>query len=400
MEEIICPSIYKGLRILTTGQCSHCCMQEGEFYDEDGNEINVATNTFDEAINSPTANEIRAAFKRGEQHPSCVRCWIEENAGIESKRNRDNEYFPNLIPDNDLEDQVVELLILDVNVSNLCNLKCRSCSGASSSLWLQEARTLKASQIEGITRVANQIKAAYCDSSMFWDEYKNNFHKFKHIDFYGGEPFLVKKQIEILKHAVDTNVAKDISIHFNTNCTIWDDTIFNVVKEFRHVNIDLSIDGINERARYIRHPSNWDKVYTNFKTIYESQKPLDHFLTSVCCSVSNLSIFYLDEVLDAIEPYVNVYLNLVYHLECFSIRCMPEELKLEVVKKLEPTLKKYDKGDKIFNFMFSGDYDEQQWKIFIDRMYEYDQYRGESFSQTFPEFYNLIKKHGYYYGKL
>ena len=400
MEPIFCPSIYKGLRILTTGQCSHCCMQEVEFKDENGNVFNVSKDKFDEIINSHTANQIRESFERGEKLPSCIKCWIEEEAGIESKRQRDIEYFPVYIPECIENPKLVELMILDVNVSNLCNLKCRTCSPSSSSLWSQESKTIFPEKTDMINSISSNIEEAYKDDSIFWNEYKTNFYKFKHIDFYGGEPFLVKKQIEILKDAVDNNIAKDISIHFNTNCTIWNNDIFNILKEFRHINLDISIDGINKRATYIRHPSDWNNIFNNFKSIYDSQLPLDHFLMSVCCSVSNLSIFYLDEVLDIVEPYVNVYLNLVYNLECFSIRCMPEELKLEVVKKIEPSLKKYNKGDKILNFMFSEKYNEKQWKFFIDRMTIYDNHRGESFRQTFLEFYELIKKYGYDYGKL
>ncbi len=400
MEPIFCPSVYKGLRILTTGQCSHCCMQEVEFKDKDGNVFNVSKDNFNDIINSYTANQIRKSFEQGEKHPSCEKCWIEEESGIESKRQRDIKYFPEYIPESIENPKFIELMILDVNVSNLCNLKCRTCSPSSSSLFSQESRKIIPEEENVIRWVSNKIEAAYNNDSVFWNEYKTNFHKFKHIDFYGGEPFLVKRQIEILKNAVDNNTAKDISIHFNTNCTIWDNDIFNILKEFKHINIDISIDGVNEKARYIRHPSNWDNVFNNFKSIYNSQLPLDHFLMSVCCSVSNLSIFYIDEVLDIINPYVNVYLNLVYNLECFSIRCMPEELKLEVAKKIEPSLKKYNKGKKILNFMFSEKYDEVQWKFFIDRMSLYDKHRDESFKKTFPEFYELIKKHGYDYGKL
>lgn len=399
MKPIFCPSIYKGLRIITTGQCSHCCMQIVEFKNKNGETLNVSKNNFEEIINSYTANQIRESFERGERHPCCKACWVEEDAGIESKRQRDIQYFPNYIPESIIEPKLIELMILDVNVSNLCNLKCRTCSPASSSLFAEELNQIKPDRITTTKWVSNKIEKAYNDDSMFWNEYKNNFHKFKHIDFYGGEPFLVKRQIEILKKAVDDNIAKDISIHFNTNCTIWDNDIFNIIKEFRHINVDISLDGINERAKYIRYPSNWEKVFNNFKSMYNSQLPLDHFLMSTCCSVSNINIFYIDEVLETIEPYVNVYLNLVYHFKCFSIRYMPEELKLEVAKKIKPALKKYDKGDKILNFMFSEKYDREYWKNFIDMTLDYDKHRNESFKQTFPEYCELIKKCGYSYGK-
>jgi len=400
MKPIECINIYKSLRILPTGECSNCCIQEIIFKDVHGNMMYPHENTFDEILNSYTANQIRESFQKGERHYGCNKCWIEEDIGIESKRQKDLNYYPEFIPTIINNPKLIEVIILDINVSNLCNLKCRTCDGSRSSLWASECKKIFPKKIEAINLITKKIENTHKDSSLFWNEYQSNFNNLKYIDFYGGEPFLIKKQIDLLKFSVDENTSKNINVHFNTNCTIWNDNIFNIVKEFKHINMAISIDAINEKATYIRHPSNWNKVFNNFKLMYKSQLSLDNFLMVVCCSVSNLNVFYLDEVLDVIEPYVNVYLNIVYNIECFSIRCMPEELKDEVSKKIKPSLIKYNKGDKILNFMYSKKYDESQWKFFIDRMSIYDKHRNEKFSETFPEFYSLIKKYGYYYGNL
>jgi organic radical activating enzyme len=397
MKPIDCISLYKGLRITTSGEVCSCCMQKNPYLKKDGTPLNVVNETFSEIMNSDIAREIREAFERGERHKACDYCWVEEDSGIKSKRLRDLDFLIELTDDEDLFNKDIELKILDVNVSNVCNLKCRSCSMFSSSSWANEFIKLYPSI--NIIPALEGIKKIFEDDSLFWEEYKKSFHTIKHIDFYGGEPFLVKKQIETLQYVIDQGLSKDISIHFNTNCTIWDDDIFDILKDFKHVNVDLSIDGMGNKAHYIRYPSTWNNVYNNYQTIYESQKYLDHFRLSICCTISPFNIYYIDEILDTFNNQTNVYLNLVYNPLYYSIQYLPEVIKEEVERKIRPVLKKHKKDESILNFMYSKKFNEKIWKKFIEKTIDYDNHRNQKFSNTFPEFANLLKMYGFDYGK-
>ena len=66
----------------------------------------------------------------------------------------------------------------------------------------------------------------------------------------------------------------------------------NILKHFNHVNINLSIDGWGKRFEYLRHPGNWQEVYTNlywFKQLYES-KQINLDILPVC-TVTNMNVY-------------------------------------------------------------------------------------------------------------
>ena len=87
-------------------------------------------------------------------------------------------------------------------------------------------------------------------------------HTVEHMDFTGGEPFMIEQHFDLLRHAVESGYAKNISIHYNTNGTIRPPKeIFDLWKEFKHCEVMFSIDGIFKKFEYIRSGAVWDEVW-------------------------------------------------------------------------------------------------------------------------------------------
>lgn len=390
-----CIHIDKGLRIETNGLCTNCCMQREPFTDSNGNVLNVHNNTFDEIKNSSLAKEIRESLKKGIKHSACYRCWNEEENGIESKRLRDLRYFSNIV--SSLTPNKVEPLICDINVGKQCNLKCRTCNPFSSSTWVKEWNDLsdyykklgfKYIEYDGFT-----------NDSKFWSEFKKYLDKYIHIDFYGGEPFLVKRLWNLLNYAIKMGFSKNISLHYNTNGSVWDQKKYSILNEFKHVNIDFSIDGIFEKASYIRHPSNWDLILKNFESVLDiTRNQPKKFNISICCTISILNIFYIDELIDFFNKQYNfnqIYINILHNPEYYNVQNIPCDIKNKIEEKIKPTLKKYGYDNKAIHFMYGKKFDPEQWEIFLETTKVTDRYRNESFYQTLYEFDKIIKQHGY-----
>ena len=61
---IKCVNIDNGLRVTTDGKFTPCCIASGAYFkDDNGNDMNVLTTTFDQAINSPTLKKLKEGFK-------------------------------------------------------------------------------------------------------------------------------------------------------------------------------------------------------------------------------------------------------------------------------------------------------------------------------------------------
>jgi len=391
-----CVNAKFGLRINNDGSCSHCCMQRGQF-SSDQIKYNVSTHSFDEILNSETSKKIRINLDNGIKNPACDYCWKEEASGRESKRLRDNKKFKEL-----LNLDAAGPRFLDISMGTVCNIKCRTCGPFNSSQWNDEWR--EAGYFKGTdTQYKSFILShnhAFDDDSLFWKEFEKNLENVEHLDFYGGEPFLVKKQWEIMKLAVDKGYSKNITVHYNTNGTIWDEKKFEILNNFKKVIIDFSIDGIFDHLTYIRYPAKWDEVLENFLKVQKIQNENANFHTSICCTVSTFNIFYIDEIMKFFSDYTkNLYLNLVHGPEQHCIKNIPESIKKIITEKIKSNSKPGWPGyyfvDSTLDFMNGNEFNDKKWKQFLSTTAWHDNYRTQSFRETFPEFYQIIREHGY-----
>ena len=391
MSKLKCVNLESGLHASNDGLCRACCLMEHQ-YNNEGNQLNIKSDTFEEIYNSESRKHLLDAFEQGEKPKECRICWEEESSGKKSKRLRDNERFHDQQKDGVFQ-------IFDVNMGNTCNLKCRTCGPFSSSKWAQEWRELGFfdGDDSAYKNFLQRFNKAYDENSLFWNSFEKNLQNVLHIDFYGGEPFLVSKQWEMLKEIIGLGYAKDITIHYNTNGTIWDDEIYETLKQFKRVFIDFSIDGVYDKINYIRNPADWDLIFSNFIKVRKLHDN-NQFFINICNTISILNVFYIEELIETFGPYTkDIYLNLVFWPEHYTIKNIPEEMKREITVKLlgandrHPTFHVQN----IINFMNSKTCDMDSWQKFIDITKKQDKIRDEKFETTFPEFYELMTKHGY-----
>lgn len=392
-RQLRCVNLEKGLQIHPRGTCKSCCLQHGFAKDDSGNSMNVKTHSFEQILQSPTLSEIRQAFDRGIQHKSCKKCFDEEAAGKNSKRLRDNHRWHFLF-----EDNIVQPRLLDINMGTTCNIKCRTCTAASSSGWNKEykdAGYFSGTDAEYKLYLQN-LNNSFYDDSLFWKQFANHIDDISHIDFYGGEPFLVKKQWDMLQLAVDRGVAHQISIHYNTNGTIWDSSKESLLKQFKQVAIDFSIDGIEKQFEYMRHPAQWNTVLDNFKYVCELEKHNSVFFVSVCHTVSTLNVLHISDFLKYFYEFTdNIYLNLVHEPEWYCIKNIPATIKKQIKKNVNKNTPNSEITDPVLEFMFSEKNKKSVWQKFLQTTRWHDNYRKEDFQKTFSDFNKLIENNGF-----
>ena len=378
MASLHCINLEQGLRINTNGECTSCCLQTVNYKNENNETLNIRKNTFDEIINSSTAKQIRDNLKQVKKDINCRQCWSLEDAGLQSKRLLDNHH------------RAGEGLLLDLCMGTTCNIKCRTCGPESSAQWNKEYWDINKSYNEistykdykGFLRTFND---AFEDDSLVWKELENNKQDIRWIDMYGGEPMMMKKQWKFLEQLIKDDLAKNISLHYNTNGTIWDDEKYNILKEFKHISIDFSIDGIKDRYEFMRHPAIWEEVIQNMETI----KNIKDFKCQIAHTVSTLNVWYINEIYMWFKGW-DIYLNMVHGPPEYNISNIPEDIKKVITEKIgikekyQPVLDFMN--SKISNFNFQS---------FIDKTKQHDDYRGENYNVIFPEFSDVLKEHGY-----
>jgi MoaA/NifB/PqqE/SkfB family radical SAM enzyme len=363
-----CRLPWEGLDISPQGEFKPCCKYRGT----------VATG-FTEYIASPELKQLRELFLEGKKPDKCVRCWNDEEAGIKSKRQIEF--------DNHLVEQPVnkDFKIVSLSFGNTCNLACRSCSSYASSKWLTEAKKLHALGVE----TKQFPHTAFYKQQEFTENIKQISKHASLIEIVGGEPFYtgLAEHKEFLRYLTENSPAEK-SLHYVTNVTAFpDDEFWDLWKNFKNVDIQLSIDGVGKQFEYLRWPAKWGNAYSNIKKYQQKKEKITNLQLSISHTVSSMNVYYLPEFLQWCkqEELPVPYCGKVHTPEYYDIATLPQHIKCAIFKKfgdnteLAPMVAAMQKNEES---MFA------EFTLMLDTL---DKMRNQSFDEVFPEYAQIIK---------
>lgn len=367
-----CSLPWTNIDISPQGEMSPCCKFKSSLYPNRPSNIN--SSSIDEYINSPTLKEVKRDFKEGKWPKGCERCKIEEANDIRSKRVQDHERWGSLLS----EDK--GFVTASVAFGNTCNLSCITCDPSASSKWQQEWKIL----------LGKDVKPNHFYKEDFVQSFKDKTPNLIHLDIPGGEPLLsgVKQQKELLRMYINDNSAKDISLHYTTNCTKFpDDEWLEIWSHFNEVELQLSIDGVADKFEYIRYPAVWEEVLSNIKKYIELRNSSSIKL-GVSTTVSAYNIAYLHELVEWCDdiglglPYLGRVHNPV-HLRPTVWR---EDAKQFIINRLENC--RFDLSP--FILLLNTEDDSKHFDTFRYRLVRHDGFRKLNFKNTFPEMVDFL----------
>ena len=392
----ICILPWVSVETTPTGSMRPCCLSTTEIT-HNGNLLSVEQG-LSTAYGSDSMMQLRQQFINGEQPAGCERCWAEEKAGRTSKRQWHLRKFANQTEKIKWhETQPQQLWFLDLKLGNICNLKCRICGTWSSSRWAQEEIDYQTIQDPKQTRAYQQLRQGEWPrrTSNFWQDLTTLLPQIKYIEFTGGEPFLIKEHVSLLQQAVDLDLSKEISIHYNTNGTVWDQELSQVWKHFKSVEIAFSIDNIGARFELERSGASWIEVCENVDRAKLLRQQSKNIKLQICMTINIQNVFYFDELgnwaLD--QGFDMVYVNMLHDPPHMNIGHMTKSAADLVIGKLKNTefhfmLQNDVQG--IIRFIQNGTGSDGQ--DFCNFMKRTDANRKENFALTHPE---IAKAMGY-----
>ena len=169
------------------GDIKPCCQ-----FTNKGRPPNTEHPTIMENWNSQRMQDLRQAFLNGEKPADCNSCWEREAQIGHSRRTWFDEKFGKYItkPTTDLVVEEPQIVQADINLSNVCNLKCRMCGSWASNSWFEEEVALAEKD-----RRYQKNRKMQSVRNVTVDDIQNilpHVKDVKRIDFKGGEPMLAK----------------------------------------------------------------------------------------------------------------------------------------------------------------------------------------------------------------
>ncbi len=389
LPDTICSAPFFKLELDNAFRFRPCCKFEG------GYEVDEKF-SFEDAWNSQGRKNLIKDFLDGKKPKQCRECWVEEELNVPSYRNHMLDVIPKSTIEQSLTDENIHPKSLDIKVSNLCNMKCRICGPGASSLIAKEY--LKHGEL------GKEDYEFFKDKKIFTDEnisiIKSWLPDIERIEVTGGESFINSELFTLLELCVETDNAKHITFHTNTNGTIFNEKLNKLFKEFKYISIGFSIDDIGDRFEYQRDGGNWSKVEENLRNYQKLDLPKEFFIN---CTVSFLNIYYMPEFITwCNKNNWHMGFNILFLPEFNHIGNIPRFIKDKVIEKYEKFPKfmdrredfNIDKLPKLIDMMNLVEVvDNTLFNKAWNEINKFDYHRNQKYSDSHPEFYEIIQEY-------
>jgi len=387
MYNTMCPLIYNGIATDPSGGVRPCCIFDQKY--------NFRGDVKDYKL-SKEFQEIESAFLAGGYHPGCHHCERLDNNGASSKRTREIRNYLHKYKKDKVDWEHIKTVgydLIDLRLSNKCNLSCITCNPKSSSMIYDETKKNKDSTMFHYANIYEltghkDLTNPYDDDNI--DQLLDCINETSRLYFTGGEPSIVKGVFKVLQHCIDNGLNEHVYVEFNSNFQTENPKFINLLSYFPKGLMMPSIDVVGPRAKYVRYPSNWNQIDKNIKRFKQA---CPDWKFNLAPTISMLTIFYLDEVAEYCETN-NFKLNLSNQLwgpKYFQTSIMSDKWKEIALKKLEK-LKDYRcfgnnyqiYYDTISNYIYSEKQDLDRLEACRTNLNRIDDIRGISYKDHLP----------------
>lgn len=302
----------------------------------------------------------------------CQQCTKKEKVAGHSRRIFFEKELNPLIKS--FDPNKTDIVFLEFNMSNKCNLKCRMCSGVNSTAWIKE--DIKLSNNPCFKRPTDHPDFGYHNLSekivdrLF--EYPEYFKNLQYVNIKGGEPYMEPANKKIMEYLIKFDLAKNITLDISTNGTIIDKEFDELALQFKNTKWHVSFEGTGKLYEYIRGDNTF-----SFKAFQTNLKEFKKFHNVILAgTVMTYNVCHLKEIkewFDGIkEDNFNLVLNNVVVTPEYLNPCLlPDSILKNTGYKHNPDL-------------------AYQLKSFIEFTKELDKIRKTNVLDVCPELRNLF----------
>lgn len=342
-----CSLANNGLFCSIEGKVSQCCIQDRKFFSSPN--WSAIDNLEQFYKSNSVLSEIRDALNNGIRHPACKTCWHYEDTGSISKRQKYSEPSDTTVS------------VIDLRLTNKCNLKCKMCGAHSSDQWVNYGLELE--KEKGIDTISKKpAPKSYPVEHMLNLVLKSP--NLKRIRFAGGEPFIMPEVEKFIDGLIDENKT-NIHLDFITNVTTVKPKVIEKLQKFKRVVINCSIDGVGQEFEYQRYPAKWETIEKNFKKLFDYKTK--NLIVSLTPCIGILNTLTVDKFLEWTLQFkkMSISFNEIVNPSFQNFRHIP-------MYKREHTIKNLNIIKKDFLNVCRNESEKYNWDNFIEKgMHDY-----------------------------
>ena len=370
---------WHGLAIAANGNIKPCC-QYTSGVERVGGDITAA-------FDNDHMRDLRKQFLDGKRPSGCQSCWQREDQIGISRRMWFTQKFAKYIPDGyQYSTEVLEPVWIqaDINLSNVCNLKCRMCGSWASNQWFDEEKKL-ANLGKRFAKNPNTVPLIQHDiddlASML-----PYLSRMRRIDFKGGEPMLAKNHTQFLDYLIEHGFNSRITLQYTTNGTVINPGILHRLSKFENVRIMFSIEGTGNLYQYIRGGVHTLEEVTENILQYDDLPNVLIGFNVTMQAYNILDLHNIHRFLHSIPlkhgSAQDAFTTICNNPSYLSPFVVPYEIRDLAVRNLSSI----SDFDHLVGELGHADWNEYDWETFILFTKNLDEWRGEKISDHVPEF--------------
>lgn len=305
-----CNAPFNNMYFTVTGNVSPCWKLPG-FCDKWSEDRSISDIWFGDKFQM-----YRDALKNFKFPHRCGECKNDINNGIWPLAKAYEKYPVNKYPS-----------LIELELSNQCNLECIMCSGKLSS---------------GIRKNRDKLPPL---PQIYTDKFVKEIQEFiphlTELRFNGGEPFAQKIVLDICDMVA--NINPDLKINMATNGTVYNKRVKRILEQ-NNVHINISIDSLDyQRYSEIRINGKLEDVFKNLE-IYKKYCIDKKELSIMVNPMRNNWFEMIDFVKFADKHEVNLWYNTILYPKELAIWNLPSEDLREIYDELRKKLEEYKKN--------------------------------------------------------
>lgn len=383
-QDNFCHMPWHGLAVAANGNIKPCCQWSGSLGKVE------QQNLVEEFKHNPKIKNLRRQFLNNERPASCVSCWTREDQIGESRRKWFAEKFIDTIPNDYEYKETVDNLLwtqMDINLSNVCNLKCRMCGSWASNSWFEEDLALAKISPEFKKESNPEVQVIRQHSLEDLTSLLPYVAKLKRIDFKGGEPMMAKNHVPFLEMLIEKGLHDKVVLQYTTNGTVVNPKILTVLGKFKKVRLMFSIEGTGLLYSYIRGGKYSIQELEDVISMYNDLPNVEIGFNVTVQAYNLLNLHDLHTQLSTwADKFKNVSSNNAFTTICnspmyLSPFVMPELLRLQAITNL----KGISDFEVLSKNLMSNKIHEEHWSTFKHFTDEVDKLRQENIISVVPE---------------
>jgi radical SAM protein with 4Fe4S-binding SPASM domain len=375
-KKSFCTLPWLGVYIQPDGDVRNCAITKE-------NLGNINDQPLDDILQNSVNQNIKKDMLNNVMHQRCGHCHtLEQNQKISLNSVSNRVWYLKTLVTKDLDffDNATnyQLKMLDLRWKNTCNFSCIYCGPDLSSAWASE---LKMPQKINDESLQQSLKYIY-----------DNLSTVEHVYLAGGEPLLIKENLTLLKYLRESK--PDINIRVNTNLSILNNEIYNLLKKFKNVHWTVSVDSIGAEFEYVRYGGSWSKFLSNLQQLREDFDKIN--FNSTWCILTAFGTLECMDYLQKLGFHENSFIvNPLDNPIQWHVGHLPDEILNQLKQKILVKLSQSDHKYALYNSLnlmlnYLSIPIEKNLQSTFDALREIDSRRNIDSKKIFVNLYNLI----------